>query len=83
MTSPNIRRETHENSCYQQDWNARGQLGDVRYCKHGKVQVLADPMYRNMSGPGTWLWHTLTPIWDFKKYRLAKRALENASKGTH
>lgn len=53
-----------------------GTLGDVRRCEHGKVQIMVKPDRRGgMSGPGTWFWSTLHPLWDFGQYRKAVKAL--------
>lgn len=73
---PNIMttREEHTH-CWRQDRSVRSNLGDVRYCKHGKIQVLLEPARGGMLGPGTWFWYTLSPVWDFGTYRRAKKAL--------
>lgn len=75
-SAPNIMtsREEHRD-CFRQSRSEFGKLGDVRYCKHGKIQVLTEPPRGGMLGPGTWFWYTLSPVWDLGKYRKAKRAL--------
>jgi len=75
-TVPNITtaKEEHSN-CFRRSRSESGRLGDVRYCQHGKIQVLVVPEYSGMRGPGTWVWSTLSPVWDYAKYRKARKAL--------
>jgi hypothetical protein len=54
-----------------------GQIGDVRRCQHGKVQMLVKPV-RDWYGPGAWFWVTLHPFFDFFKYQKAVQAMQTA-----
>lgn len=79
-THPNIRTVEDEHA---QCWRNRyvdGERyyipGDVRYCKHGKVQLLIKPERARLVGPGSWQWSTISQFWNPVKYRKAIAALE-------
>lgn len=74
----NIYTKPHEDCSRRETFGGTyvGNLGDVRRCEHGKVQILRKPdSYSGWAGPGTWFWGTLNPLWDFGTYRKAVKAL--------
>lgn len=83
--NPNIRPSTPPHStCWSLDWGERGQAGDVRRCPHGRIQVLIDPPpYASVQGPGARTWETLSPVFDYKRYRAAVAALDTAGENTN
>lgn len=81
VKTPNIRpAEPPHSDCRQNMWPEPGGhwnlLGDVRRCRHGKVQVLTETTSRYWAGPGTHWWRDLHPFWDFRTYRTAEAALD-------
>ncbi|MEV4991225.1 hypothetical protein [Pseudarthrobacter sp. LMD1-1-1.1] len=75
---PNIRTISRHSECWKQEnpWLRVHRTGDVRYCPHGRIQVLTQvPITARTQGPGTDYWRTLSPIWDPIKYRRARKAL--------
>lgn len=76
---PNIRPAKRPHSeCWRQERHRFGKVfpGDVRYCEHGKPQVLTEVSpHARIQGPGTDWWRTLSPVWDPITYRRAKKAL--------
>lgn len=75
--APNIRPKIRPHTeCRQQDRGSQGRLDDVRYCIHGKVQVLVDvPPNHPTQGPGMWYWQDLSKFWNPRLYRRAVDAL--------
>lgn len=54
-------------------------VGDVRYCRHGEVQVRTRVgPNANVAGPGTDFWDTLSPVWNPILYRKARKTLDIA-----
>lgn len=50
-------------------------VGDVRVCKHGKVQLRTETYSRRMQGPGTDWWRDLHPVFTPILWRRARAAL--------
>lgn len=79
-TYPNIYTKPHSDCARRDTFGGTyvGKLGDVRRCDHGKVQIMVKPERGyggGFVGPGSWFWATLHPVWDFRQYRKAVRAL--------
>lgn len=75
---PNISRDKHTaRSCVDQDWREQcGRPGDVRRCRHGRIQLLTPvPEHHPVQGPGTHWWRDLSKFWDPILYRRAAAAL--------
>ncbi|TFB96536.1 MULTISPECIES: hypothetical protein [unclassified Cryobacterium] len=51
------------------------QLGDLRYCTHGRVQVVVKS-YGRMAGPGTWDWADISKLFDRRMYNTARQLLD-------
>lgn len=75
---PNINRVEPHAWCQQlaHDETFSSRVGDVRVCKHGKVQVRTEVHPNSkMMGPGTDWWRDLHPLLTPLLYRRAKAAL--------
>lgn len=80
MSAPNIRPAVSPHAdCARIRYNEvfASEVGDVRRCIHGRVQVRTQTSpYSRTQGPGTDWWRTLSPVWDFRAYRRAVAALQ-------
>lgn len=75
---PNLRDAkpcNHKDHCKRAAF-LKGEVGDVRECEHGKIQVVEQPY---INSPGHLVWRDLHWFWDRRQYRLAKRLLQEAT----
>lgn len=77
---PNINRVEPHTWCIslRHDETFSSRQGDVRVCKHGKVQVRTETYSRRIAGPSTDWWRDLHPVFTPILWRRAKAALGQA-----
>jgi len=77
MSRPNLLKATatpHSEGCSRAVF-LTDEVGDVRECEHGKIQVVEQPY---INSPGVLVWRDLHWFWDRREYRLAKQLLQEA-----
>lgn len=78
MSRPNLLKATatpHSEACSRAVF-LKDEVGDVRECEHGKIQVVEQPY---INSPGVLVWRDLHWFWDRPVYRLAKQLLQEAT----